>query len=80
MRFLRKHCLESLQEAMLERQLRVEALREAHLEVRCVAFRAIRASADLPFLNHTSYHSGVTQGASGNDGGRTPSRVAGQVS
>ena len=53
MRFLRKHCLESLQAAKAERQLRVEALREAHFarlkeeeeaeevrrreEVRCVA-------------------------------------------
>ena len=54
MRFLRKHCLESLKAAKAERQLRVEALREAHFarlkeeeeaeearrreEVRCVAF------------------------------------------
>ena len=30
MRFLRKHCLESLKAAKAERQLRVEALREAH--------------------------------------------------
>ena len=32
MRFLRKHCLESLQAAKAERQLRVETLKEAHFQ------------------------------------------------